>query len=104
MTLFTKNIECRQFVIFKKRYGMISEQVSVGSKLVCVSNDFDETKQPFKLTNINVPKIGVTYTVREVVVTTHGTGIRLEEIINDVFYYGDINAYAEPIFGLSHFN
>jgi len=50
---------------------------------------------------ITFPVKGVIYTVREIVKTSTGTGLRLEEIVNYDFQFAD--GFSEPCFSVENF-
>ncbi len=69
-------------------------------KVRCIDDSFrDDPANPFKISDIELPKKGETYTIREVVPTKYGTGVRLTEIQNKKYFYSDIGHHQEPIFG-----
>lgn len=75
-----------------------------GDKVMCVDDYFEDCKtNPFKFSEINIPKEDELYTIREVVRTPYGTGVRLEEIINKKYYFSNIHREEEPIFGVNRF-
>lgn len=80
----------------------------VGQKVVCVNDDFTEHKKNdpnFHVGLQNLPKEGVTYTVR----TSEGPAIRLDELVNPVIpiNLGDRQSPLwiedEPAFHMSRF-
>jgi len=75
-----------------------------GTKVRCLDDHFvDEKTNPFKASDLNLPESGKVYTVREVVKTQYGTGIRLHEIKNKQYYFDDIRGLEEPIFDANRF-
>lgn len=57
---------------------------------------------PFSQDEISTPQRGQVYTIREVVRTNHGTGLRLEEIINREYYHAQ-GGWQEPCFDTRRF-
>jgi len=52
-------------------------------KVKCIEDNFvDEKTNPFKASDINLPIKEKLYTIRQIVKTPYGTGVRLEEIKN----------------------
>jgi len=79
-------------------------KLRIGDKIKCVNGKFhNESTNPFRLGDIQIPKKGSVYTVREVVETNYGTGLRLEEIKNRKFYFQNIKRFEEPIFIVARF-
>ena len=83
----------------------MTEEIIVDSPVLCVSEFTGEfgREMPFKKSEIKVPEKGKDYTVRSVVKTKYGTGIRLKEIVNPEFYFKDIQRKEEPIFDIKRF-
>ena len=78
--------------------------VKAGEKVKCIDDHFiDEPTNPFRKSQLNLPVENEIYTVRQVVKTDYGSGIRLEEIKNDTFYFDNIKRHEEPIFGTYRF-
>ena len=74
-----------------------------GDKVLCINGVFRARgTDPFSLKERNLPIEGKTYTVRDVVVTDYGVGLRLEEIINPLFWH-DHGGEREPAFGKERF-
>ena len=57
---------------------------------------------PFRVEDIILPREGQIYTIREVVETAEGMGIRLLEVQSPKFRH-DIGGTEEPCFGLDRF-
>lgn len=75
-----------------------------GNKVRCIDDFFvDDRHNPFKASELNLPKAGEVYTVREIVDTGYGLGLRLEEIRNKEYFYQNIRRHEEPPFGVSRF-
>jgi len=75
-----------------------------GSLVRCVNDRFhDESTNPFKACDLNLPIEGENYTVRDVVDTPYGIGLRLTEIHNKSYYFDNIGEWKEPIFSTSKF-
>ena len=79
-------------------------QFSVGQKVRCIADkfDFNSSWMPKEYHDITLPKKGKYYTVRDVVITDFGVGLRLLEIVNPVIHH-DIGGDREPIFGTNRF-
>ena len=78
--------------------------VKVGEKVKCIDDCFvDEPTNPFRKSQLHLPVENEVYTIRQVVKTDYGVGIRLEEIKNSTFYFDNIKKYEEPIFGIYRF-
>lgn len=74
-----------------------------GMKVKCSTNDFPITpSQPEEYHDITFPKKGVIYTIRSVVYTRYGVGIRLEEIKNPEIHHSDVG-FSEPTFSTIKF-
>lgn len=81
-----------------------STEVKIGDTVKCLNDHFKESsRNPYRLFEITLPEKGEVYRVRDVVTNKHGTGIRLEEIVNPTFYYGDIKCSVEPTFHVGRF-
>jgi len=80
------------------------EKIVTGSLVLCIGT-FGEpgSDLPFKKNEIEIPENGKNYTIREIVVTPYGTGVRLVEIKNPSFFFGNIKRHEEPIFGIEKF-
>ena len=76
-----------------------------GDRVVC-DDDFVYfgPHEPFTSAQVNLPVQEQTYTVRSVVQTPHGPGIRLKEVQNAEFYYADVKGRREPIFNPTRFH
>jgi len=82
----------------------MKQKITAGSPVLCVGVwKESDPKLPFKITDIKIPEKGKDYTVREVVETKYGVGIRLEEIKNPEFFFHDIKREEEPIFDIKKF-
>lgn len=78
--------------------------ISQGIKVICIDDCFvDSPTNPFRKCEINLPKKDEVYTVREVVKTSYGSGIRLYEIKNKKYYFSDISRFEEPTFSIKRF-
>ena len=70
----------------------------------CIDDQFfDETTNPFRISELNLPQKGLSYIVRDVTETNHGTGILLEEIKNARYFFDDIRQEREPVFSIRRF-
>lgn len=78
--------------------------MEVGHKLICVNATFDlsDSSIPREYKEIKIPYEGDEYTIRQVVNTEYGTGVRLEEIKNKEIHH-DRGGLQEPIFSISRF-
>ena len=75
-----------------------------GDRIKCIDDHFvDEKTNPFKKSEITLPEKGKTYTIRSVIDTPYGDGLRLKEIKNKKFYFDNIQKYQEPIFSTERF-
>lgn len=75
-----------------------------GQKVKCIADKFvDEPTNPFRASELNLPKKGKKYTIRDVIYTDYGTGIRLKEIKNRKYWFDDIAEEQEPIFDADRF-
>jgi len=82
----------------------MSLEIYIGQKIKCINSRFkDNPNSPFKISEINIPKLGEKYTVREIVNFSGNTGIRLEEIKNKQYWFKKIGKWEEPFFGAYHF-
>ena len=74
----------------------IRKLINKGDKVRCIdAKFFDGLPLPVDAEDIKLPEFGKIYTVRDVVKTKRGVGIRLEEIRNREFYFGvAINPYC----------
>lgn len=82
------------------------KKMKVGDKVLCTNDDYRERKKfPFHISYISKPQRGMVYTVREIVKTTAGTAVYLEEIVNVLFMYVVNGKYEmrEPGFLSSRF-
>jgi len=79
-------------------------KLKIGDKVKCIDDYFiDEATNPFRVSELKLPKEGEVYTIRKVVETEYGRGIRLKEIVNKKYYFDDIHKEQEPIFGVDRF-
>jgi len=79
-------------------------QLKKGDKVICIDDYFEDSEtNPFRVSELKLPKERETYTIRELAKTAYGTGVRLNEIINKKYYFGDIHKEEEPIFGINRF-
>jgi hypothetical protein len=75
-----------------------------GDKVACIDDCFQDSKtNPFRIYELNLPVFGLVYTIREVIDTRYGQGIRLHEIRNKRFYYQDRRERLEPAFEVAKF-
>lgn len=80
------------------------KQFIEGLKVECIDGQFQDTKtNPFLVSDLNLPKERENYIVREVIDTSHGTGILLAEIHNNRYYFDDVKELREPIFSVNRF-
>ncbi len=78
--------------------------IEPGRRIRCIDDHFQSDRSlPFDPEDINLPEKDSLYTVREVVDTGHGVGIRLEEVKNKEYFFSNIRGYEEPVFGLGRF-
>lgn len=76
----------------------------IGCEVDCLDGVFvDDEELPFKANEINKPKEGKSYTVRELIQSGYGVGIRLVEIKNKEYFFTNIRQHQEPIFSLHRF-
>lgn len=76
----------------------------MGQKVKCINSRFkDDLNSPFRISEITTPKSGENYTIRDVVKTLSGTGIRLNEIKNKQYFFKKLNRWEEPYFGAYRF-
>jgi hypothetical protein len=79
--------------------------MKTGQRIICIDDFFeDEDTNPFDVDELILPEAGREYTVREVVRTDYGIGLRLEEIRNEEYYFENVCEYQEPIFGKNRFS
>ncbi|MCK9596068.1 hypothetical protein M0R19_02710 [Candidatus Pacearchaeota archaeon] len=81
-------------------------KIGIGDKIKCIDNYFkDDPNSPFRISEIELPKRGNYYTVREITgESSIHPGIRLQEIKNKKYYFGKLHRWEEPSFGLHHFD
>jgi hypothetical protein len=81
------------------------EEIKVNSVVICMDtwSEENDPELPFKIDEITVPKKGKEYTIRELITTDYGTGIKLVEITNPKFYFDNIKRHEEPIFAIEQF-
>ncbi|MFZ3015949.1 MAG: hypothetical protein WA101_03090 [Minisyncoccia bacterium] len=79
---------------------MAQNEIKVGSPVICLGGHIAPGTLFVK--EITFPKQGNPYTIRELVHTKHGTGVRLNEIKNSPYYFSE-GIYEEPIFGIETF-
>ena len=86
---------------------LTAEGVVKGTKVKCVDDEFlEDYSQPFKIHEINLPKKGAIYTVRQVMKGFNGeVGVILDEVVNRKFHYAFSvgSQEQEPMFGLRRF-
>lgn len=79
------------------------EDAQRGVRVRCTNGHFESRRtDPFKAEDISLPHEEQIYTIREVVETAEGTGIRLLEVQSPQFRH-DIGGTEEPCFGLNRF-
>lgn len=77
--------------------------IKPGHKVKFINDKFtDEFSNPFKSAQLNKPIKNKIYTVRDVVETKYGIGLRLAEIVNSKFYHDDVGL-QEPAFSADRF-
>lgn len=74
-----------------------------GDRVVCVVDWDFLTKLAALGDGIRLPLVGVTYTIREIIVRFDQVCLRLEEIQNEVMVYGDLDHPDEQSFLASRF-
>jgi hypothetical protein len=75
-----------------------------GDAVICINSHFEDSKtNPFEFSKIKLPKEKEYYTVREIVESSYGIGIRLEEVVNKKYYFDNIRRKEEPIFDINRF-
>ena len=78
--------------------------VEPGRVIRCIDDHFSsDSSLPFDPEELNLPETDRLYTIRDVVDTGYGVGIRLKEVKNKKYYFSNINQYEEPVFGLERF-
>jgi hypothetical protein len=78
--------------------------LKTGTKVICIDDHFEDVKtNPYKKSDITLPEKDKIYTIRKVVNTQYGVGVRLKEITNKEFYFQNIRGYEEPIFSEERF-
>lgn len=79
------------------------EDAKRGVRVRCTNGHFhSRMTDPFSVEDISLPQEGQVYTIREVVGTAEGMGIRLLEVQNSQFRH-DIGGTEEPCFGFNRF-
>lgn len=74
----------------------------VGQKVVCVKTSSAPLDYEERIKGVVYPKIGLEYTIREIVIgDSYAFGFRLEEIINPKCNY--MQGFAECIFNADYF-
>ncbi len=74
-----------------------------GKRVLCIDGHFESRRtDPFNAEDIKKPREGEIYTIREVIDTGHGLGLRLMEIEN-VSYPHDKGGTQEPCFSTERF-
>lgn len=81
------------------------EKIKLGSKIKCIDDHFiNERTNPFKISELNLPKKDETYIVRKVIkIPSYGIGLRLQEVVNRKYWFENINANQEPTFSEDRF-
>lgn len=86
------------------KHGWRNKKLIEGDKVKCTNaRFFNDSQLPFNAKDIKLPELGKIYTVRDVIKTKHGVGIRLKEIKNKKFFFDDIKKIREPIFATERF-
>ena len=79
------------------------EDAKRGARVRCANGHFHSRRtDPFSVEDISLPREGQVYTIREVVETAEGVGIRFLEVQNPQFRH-DVGGTEEPCFGLNRF-
>jgi hypothetical protein len=87
----------------KGGHVMRIEDVLRGMRVRCTNGHFESRRtDPFDIGDISLPREGNIYTIREVVETAEGVGIRLLEVQNPQFRH-DVGGTEEPCFGPNRF-
>lgn len=74
-----------------------------GDKVICTNGTFhSRSTDPFTKEQLNLPETGQVYTIREIVKTEEGPGIRLKEIVNNKFQH-ERGGLQEPAFDMKRF-
>lgn len=77
--------------------------MKVGDKIICMDDSYTLSAHvPKEYSDIERPKRGIEYTIREVVDTGYGLAVRLVEIVNKRVRH-DVGGVQEPAFMLSRF-
>lgn len=77
--------------------------MKVGDKIVCMDDVFVfDHHAPKEYREMITPKRGIEYTIRDLVDTGYGLGVRLVEIVNKRVRH-DIGGNQEPVFMLTRF-
>lgn len=78
--------------------------IKPGDKVICVNDIFvDEITNPFVKKNLNLPLKNKSYTVKDVVKTKYGIGLRLVELENEKYYFSNVGQNLELTFDVSRF-
>ena len=82
------------------------KEIRMGEGVKCIDGHFEDNEvNPFKISELSLPKEGNFYTIREIVdKDKYGYGFRLNEIKNKKFYFSQLGLYEEPIFNISRFD
>ena len=81
------------------------KEIQKNTKVVCTEDyvvNFEKST-PKEYKDIELPEKGVEYSVREIVNTKYGKGLRFKEIVNEEIYH-DQGGWQEPIFKIEKFN
>lgn len=82
----------------------LRDRIKKDDKVKCVDAYFvDDPELPFFAGEIRLPKKGKIYTVRDIVDTGYGIGVRLAEIKNRKFYFDNIKKHQELVFAIERF-
>ena len=74
-----------------------------GDKVVCVDDNFeDSSDNPFRKVQLNLPRLGQTYTIRKTEKTPYGVVVYLDEVQNSKFFY-NVGGLKEPGFSTNRF-
>lgn len=72
--------------------------------VLCIDAAFqDDEELPFSMDEIIKPQKNTQYTIKEVVETNFGVGVRLYGIKNEKFLFSKIQGYKEPLFCVERF-
>ncbi len=82
----------------------MAKKLVKGKKVRCIEDRFrNSSSNPFEISEITLPVKGRIYTIRNVINTEYGWGVRLREIKNPRFYFEDTQSNREPAFRVNRF-